>query len=125
VKSLLLVAGGGAIGSALRYAVSLLMKPEHSLAFPVHTFCVNIIGCIAIGIVFAWATAVPDNADLRLFLMTGIIGGFTTFSSFGLESFFLYTHGEMAKATVYVLLSNFLGICAVWGGTMIHKLVVS
>lgn len=124
MKSILLVAAGGAIGSVLRYAVSLLMKPEHSLAFPVHTLAVNILGCLVIGFVFAMLFAFPQEHYSRLFIMTGILGGFTTFSSFGLEVMFLFRHGAAAKAMLYILLSNTLGIGAVWVGYICYKMVV-
>jgi CrcB protein len=123
VKSILLVAAGGAIGSVFRYAVSLLMRPEHSLAFPVHTFAVNILGCFVIGLVFSFMVTTPQEQLLRLFIMTGILGGFTTFSSFGLESVYLFQNGASTKAILYIVLSNILGIGAVWLGHVFHKMI--
>jgi CrcB protein len=123
VKSILLVALGGAIGSVLRYAIGLLIKPEHSLAFPTHTLVVNIVGCLVIGLVFSWVMSISDGQNYRLFMMTGILGGFTTFSSFGLETFYLFKHGEAVKGALYVLLSNILGIGAVWLGYSFHKMM--
>lgn len=124
MKSLLWVALGGAIGSILRYVVGLWLKPEPSLAFPVHTLLVNIIGCLVIGFVFSFLLTVPNEQYYRLFIITGILGGFTTFSSFGLESFYLFQHNEFAKAFTYILSSNILGLAAVWVGYSLHKLVV-
>jgi len=123
VKSILFVALGGAIGSVLRYLVSQLMRPEHSLAFPVHTFTANILGCFVIGIVFSLMVTSPQEQMLRLFVMTGILGGFTTFSSFGLESVYLFQNGASGKAVIYILLSNVLGIGAVWLGHFFYKII--
>lgn len=123
MKSILWVALGGAIGSLLRYAVALWLKPEPALAFPMHTLLVNVIGCLVIGFVFSFLLTVPDEQYYRLFIITGILGGFTTFSSFGLESFYLFQHKEFAKAVIYILLSNILGLAAVWSGYSIHKLI--
>jgi CrcB protein len=123
MKSLFWVALGGAIGSILRYAVGLWLKPEPSLAFPFHTLLVNVIGCLVIGFVFSFLLTVPNEQYYRLFIITGILGGFTTFSSFGLESVYLFQHKELAKAFTYIVLSNILGLAAVWAGYSLHKLV--
>jgi fluoride exporter len=123
MKSILWVILGGAIGSLMRYAVSLWVKPESSLAFPVHTLLVNAVGCLVIGFVFSFLLTVPNEQYVRLFIVTGILGGFTTFSSFGLESFYLFQHKEFVKAVIYIILSNVLGLVAVWCGYSIHKLI--
>jgi CrcB protein len=123
VKSILLVIAGGAIGSVLRYGVSLWIKPEHTLAFPVHTLTVNLVGCLLIGFVFALLQNAAQGQVYSLFIITGILGGFTTFSSFGLETFYLFQNGAAVKAIIYVLLSNVLGIGAVALGYFIHKTI--
>lgn len=123
MKSILWVALGGTIGSILRYAVAVWLKPEPSLAFPIHTLLVNVIGCLVIGFVFSFLLSVPNEQYYRLFIITGILGGFTTFSSFGMESFYLFQHKEFLKAGSYILLSNVLGLAAVWVGYSIHKLI--
>ena len=124
MKSILCVALGGAIGSLLRYAVGVWLKPEPSLAFPIHTLVVNIMGCLVIGFVFSFLLAIPSDQYYRLFIITGILGGFTTFSSFGLESFYLIQQKEFFKAFGYIALSNILGLVAVWVGYSFHKLIV-
>lgn len=123
MKSILWVAFGGAIGSVLRYVVALWLKPEPSLAFPIHTLLVNVVGCLVIGFVFSFLFTVPNEHYYRLFMMTGILGGFTTFSSFGLESFYLFQHKEYLKVGSYIVLSNITGLLAVWVGYSIHKLI--
>lgn len=114
--NILLVALGGAVGSILRYAVSALLKTPPS-TFPVATFLVNITGCFVIGILHTMLTrSGTHQAELRLLLMTGILGGFTTFSSFGLEAVTLVKSGSFALAAGYSLSSLVIGIAAVYLG---------
>lgn len=115
MKAFLLVAAGGALGSVLRYLAQILLK-DFSTAFPFNTFLVNIVGCFIIGYVFAGFSKTPGFDQLRLFLVIGILGGFTTFSSFAVESIELFRSGLFTKALLYVLLSNVLGITAAWFG---------
>lgn len=104
----LLVACGGAIGATLRYAASLLLKP-HGL-FPWPTWWVNLLGCFCAGLFLALCQKYPAlQQETRLFLMVGILGGFTTFSSFGLETFQLLRHGQHMLTLLYVLSTLFLG----------------
>ena len=107
---------GGFIGSVARYAVAVWLAPGEIERFPWGTFAVNCVGCLLIGVlagVFA-RTPAPDAA--RLFLITGVLGGFTTFSAFGLESVSLLRRGDLGIALLYVLGSVFVGIVAVWLG---------
>ena len=110
----LLVALGGAIGAVMRYLIGLIPLKE-PFAFPVKTFAVNILGCFLIGLVVAIALKSEcPNQRLTLFLKAGICGGFTTFSSFALESVDLIKNGNMPVALAYIALSVVLGVCAVW-----------
>lgn len=104
------VALGGAIGASLRYGLSLwLFKP--AVLFPWPTWSVNLLGCFAAGIFFAFSQKFPVlQQELRLFLMVGILGGFTTFSSFGLETFQLLKQGHTSVALMYVISSVILGV---------------
>lgn len=104
------VALGGAIGASLRYALSVaLLKPEQ--LFPWPTWTINLVGCGLAGIFFALSVRYPVlQQQVRLFLMVGILGGFTTFSSFGLESFLLLRQGYGLIALMYVLSSVLLGV---------------
>ena len=118
IKSILLVALGGALGSVARYLLSGLVL-QHTLhwRFPLGTFLVNIIGCFTIGVLAG--LAVKDDffsIYTRVFLFTGIIGGFTTFSAFGLETFYLMRRGESLVAASYVTLSIFIGLLVLWFG---------
>lgn len=121
MKAVILVASGGAIGSVMRYLVAVWMKGPHSGLFPWHTFTVNIIGCFLIGLLFSWLAENPDAGQLQLFGMTGIIGGFTTYSSFGLESFELFRLGQGALAAIYIAATNIAGLTAVYSGYLIHQ----
>lgn len=111
VINLLLVAGGGALGAMLRYGLSLWLENPQAV-FPWATWWVNLCGCLCAGIFFAISQHYPIlQNEMRLFLMVGILGGFTTFSSFGLETFQLLQHGQIMLALVYAFSSLILGVC--------------
>lgn len=109
------VMAGGALGTALRYGASLWF-PALPDRFPMATFLVNVVGCALFGILAAWmgATGVVRE-ELRLFLLVGILGGFTTFSSFGFEGMRLLEAGQTVTALSYIVLSNVLGLAAAFG----------
>jgi len=107
---LLAVGAGGFIGSALRYLVSLIPVNE-TLVFPVKTFMINVIGCMVIGVI-AVVTAKNSswNPYVLLFMKVGLCGGFTTFSTFALESADLIRNGNPMTALLYILLSVLVGV---------------
>ncbi len=114
IKNLLLVGLGGALGSMLRYAAAVMINTKY---FPWPTLTVNIIGSFFIGLIFA--LSIKDETFLnnwKLFLATGICGGFTTFSSFSLENMGLLQQGKYATALTYICLSIILGIIAAFAG---------
>lgn len=114
LKNLLLVGLGGSIGSMARYAASLLIR---SKSFPFATLSVNVIGSFIIGLVFALSikeAALSNN--WKLFLATGICGGFTTFSAFSVENMELLQNGKNGMALTYIMLSIVLGILATFLG---------
>ena len=114
VKNLLLVGVGGGIGSMLRYLAWYVFK---SSQFPVPTFIVNIAGSFAIGIVIGLSLKEPAISDnWKLFLATGICGGFTTFSAFSIENLQLMLDGKYLQSVFYILISIMLGIAAAWAG---------
>ena len=118
MRSILVVALGGAVGSVARLKLSgWVLHRTVEWRFPLGTFLINVIGCLAIGI-FAGYAANKDllSPDARLFLFTGLIGGFTTFSAFGLETFYLMRRGELAVAGTYVVGSVLVGLLALWLG---------
>jgi len=118
MKSILLVAFGGALGSVARFKLSgWALDHAANWRFPLGTFVVNVLGCLVIGILAG--LAVKDgffSTEARVFLFTGIVGGFTTFSAFELETFQLLRRGEFLVAGSNVVLSIVLGLIALWIG---------
>lgn len=110
--SWLYVALGGAIGSMLRYTLSLLMSMTLG-QFPWATWWANIIGCSLAGVFLAASEKFTVlQGDARLFLLVGILGGFTTFSSFGLETFNMLRHELYGLAFIYVASSLIIGFAS-------------
>jgi fluoride exporter len=112
--SWLWVALGGGLGATARYAVSSCLLPATvQYRFPWPTFVVNVSGCLIAGLLFAYAAKHQAfSPNMRLFLFTGVLGGFTTFSAFGLETFELIKRGEPAMAVLYVVASVLAGVAA-------------
>lgn len=108
----LLVAVGGAVGSLARYKVgSLVLHSFPNAKFPLGTFLINLLGCFVIGSVITLIEKVSYyNAEIRLLVITGFLGGFTTFSAFGAETLSLLREGEIFIAFLYASLSVILGI---------------
>lgn len=112
------VALGGAIGAAARYGVGVaLFRPG---AFPVGVLAVNIIGSFLMGLVIVYLGQ-KMLSHLNPFLMTGILGGFTTFSAFSLEAYTLFERGEVGQAATYVIASVILSIAALVAGIFIMR----
>lgn len=110
------VGAGGFIGSVLRYLIGLIPVKE-TLVFPIKTFAINLTGAFLIGIITAAALKhAAISPKLILFLKVGICGGFTTFSTFALESLDLIKGGHLSAALVYISLSAVLGVLAVLAG---------
>ncbi|MGK7862705.1 fluoride efflux transporter FluC [Falsiroseomonas sp. E2-1-a4] len=107
MTNILLVALGGAIGSVLRYAIALLTVAQFGVTFPWGTLAVNVLGSAAIGL----AAALGVQGEMRLLLVTGLLGGFTTFSAFSLETGFLFERNPWIAAA-YVAASLVLGLAA-------------
>ena len=117
VKNLLLVAVGGAVGSVLRYVLA-----NTNASFPWGTFSVNILGSLSIGLLVGLVSKGILSPEMKLLLVTGFCGGFTTFSTFANESFGMMKAGDMLLTALYVGASVVVGIIAVWGGMMLSKL---
>ncbi|EJT05377.1 fluoride efflux transporter CrcB [Rhizobium sp. CCGE 510] len=118
----LLVAVGGAIGSLLRYYVGQWTLRLMGPAFPWGTLAVNIVGCFVIG-VFSELIARRFNAsvELRLLLITGFLGGFTTFSAFSLDAISLFERGEAVAGGIYIVASVGLSMAAVMSGLAVMR----
>ncbi|GAB6078598.1 fluoride efflux transporter CrcB [Hydrogenobaculum acidophilum] len=114
--SYLFVLVGGGLGALLRYIIATLVQ-KYVPNFPLGTFIINISGAFAIGFLSIYLTEVLEApVNLRLFIITGILGGYTTFSTFTLEGFGLLDQGEYLKAAYYILGTNLLGFLGVWLG---------
>ncbi len=108
---------GGGLGSTLRHVVNMVSSRYLGTAFPYHTFMINISGSIAMGLIAGYlATRGEASQPARLFLMTGILGGYTTFSAFSLDAALLYERGEIALALLYVAGSVVLAIAGLFAG---------
>jgi len=102
---LFLVMLGGAIGAGLRYQVSAIMLRLTGPGFPWGTWSVNLLGGLLMGMLAVFVTRQSDGEHLRLFLGAGVLGGFTTFSAFSLETFNMLVRGQHFLATVYAVSS--------------------
>lgn len=118
-----LVAAGGALGSMARYGTGVLVGRAWGSSFPLATMLINISGSLAMGLFIGWlARTTPGwQADARLFVAIGVIGGFTTFSSFSLDAISMLERGEVGPALFYVLGSVVVGIAALYAGLLLVR----
>jgi fluoride exporter len=121
----LLVFIGGGLGSCLRHAVNVICPRFLGANFPYHTFIINITGSTIMGLIAGYLAFKGDAAQSwRLFIMTGILGGYTTFSAFSLDAGLLYERGEIGLAALYVLGSVILSILGLFAGLAIIRSLV-
>ena len=111
---IVIVALTGALGSVARHLLSTSLQNRTWRALPLGTFSVNVVGCFAAGPAFAARS--PVREEYRLAVLTGFLGGFTTFSAFGVETFALLRSARPAAAALNVAASVALGLCGVWLG---------
>lgn len=120
---LVLVFVGGGIGSMCRYALATAVQRSVPGPFPAGTFLVNLIGCFAIGLVGALGLErAAISPEARLFIMVGVLGGFTTFSSFAWETLGLLTVKDLLRASLYVGGSVFCGLLGAFLGRAIGRI---
>jgi CrcB protein len=113
MRNLLLVAAGGAVGASARHLVAVATLRLFGPGFPVGTLVVNVVGCLAMGILAGlFATRIQGSQALRLLLATGFLGGFTTFSAFSLDFTVLWDRGQIALAVGYVAASVLLSLAS-------------
>ena len=124
IMKILLVMVGGSLGALSRYAVSLWAAKLFGTRFPWGTLTVNLSGCFLIGLAFAWAERGLNimNPSMRLFFMTGFLGGLTTFSTFGLETVNSLRAGTHLITVAYFLSNNVLGAALVFLGMLAGRL---
>ncbi|MBD9646771.1 fluoride efflux transporter CrcB [Ensifer sp. ENS09] len=122
---LLLVGAGGAIGSMLRYLVGLWAVHRLGSGFPWGTLGVNITGSFLIGVLAeVIMRKFGASPDMRVFLITGVLGGYTTFSAFSLDAITLFERGDVMLSAAYVLASVALSILAVFSGLALMRAIV-
>ena len=109
---------GGGIGSLFRYIISGAVQTRVDAVFPYGTLCVNLAGCFVIGFLWTLFDLTTVRPETRLFFITGILGGFTTFSSFGVETFNLFRDAEYLRAFANVAVSNIAGLAFVFIGVI-------
>jgi len=123
MKILLLIGAGSFAGGIFRYLLSQYVQVNSFSIFPFGTLTVNIVGCFFIGIVFGLVGKGHVSHEMKLFLATGLLGGFTTFSAFSIETFDLFRNGHFWFATIYILLSVFVGLAATFIGNAATKMI--
>ena len=121
---ILLIGLAGLLGTLGRYWLSGVVARRYGETFPAGTLVVNVLGCLLIGLLFyVFQERYLVGQTARTVILVGFLGGFTTFSSYGLQTFTLLQDGELAYAALNVVASNLLGILAVWGGYTLAKLL--
>lgn len=115
MNTILAIGAGGAVGSVARYLMTLGIQRVAGASFPAGTVAVNVLGSFAIGVLYVWLVERDASPVLRALLTVGLLGGFTTFSSFSLETVNLMMQASYGRAVLNVLLS--VGLCI--GGTML------
>ena len=121
MKLIFIIGTGSFIGGIFRYLLSLLIQTKATTNFPLGTLLVNIIGCFFIGIIFGVFDKGQISNEWRMFLVTGILGGFTTFSAFSIETINLFRGGYIGYALLYVLASVFIGLLATYIAYLLIK----
>jgi CrcB protein len=121
MRLIFLVGMGSFIGGVCRYLLSMFVQTKFSSTFPYGTLLVNLIGCLLIGILFGVFDRTHISNEWRLMLITGILGGFTTYSAFSGETYNLIKTGNPGSAILYVALSVVLGISFTFLGAWIIK----
>lgn len=122
MNQILAIASGGAVGAVLRYWVSNGIHAFTGRGFPYGTLGVNVLGSLAMGFLFVWLLErLSDDLSLRAFLLIGLLGAFTTFSTFSVETLNLMESGQFAKALVNILVSVVLCIAAAALGVLLAR----
>ena len=122
IRTLLLIAFGGGIGSVLRYLTSVVVQKYYANIFPLATLITIVLGCFIIGLLMGvFEKNQVVTSDLKWLFVTGFCGGYTTFSTFGYENISLFQNNNSALAFLYIGGSVFMGLFAVWMGLILTK----
>lgn len=123
--NVLLVFLGGGLGAAARYGVGVLTLRIVGSGYPWGTFAINVLGAFLMGVAAeTFALKAGLSQPLRLFLTTGILGGFTTFSTYALETALLHERGELGAAVAYALGSLVIGVAALFAGLALVRVMI-
>jgi CrcB protein len=126
MQRLLLIGLAGLLGTLARYGTSGFVAKRFGESFPTGTLVVNVVGCFLAGFLFyVMQERFLVNELVRTSIMIGFLGGFTTFSSFGLQTFTLLRDGEILLAAANVIVSNVAGLLTVWLGYSLARLLQS
>ena len=121
MQQFFIVGVGSFLGGGLRYIISVFFNQKVNPDFPYATLSVNLLGCLLIGVFYGLFEKSVINNDWRLFLTTGLCGGFTTFSAFSNESLELFKQGNIMSMLMYILISIIVGIALTYAGYLITK----
>jgi len=122
MSQVIAIAVGGALGSVMRYGLSTWIHTLVGRGFPYGTLAVNVLGCLAMGILFVLLVErMGESALWRAGLLIGVLGGFTTFSTFSIETFNLIEQGAMARAAGNMVASLVLCVGATWLGVILAR----
>jgi CrcB protein len=120
--NVLLIAIGGAIGSVGRHFLSSLVQRLTDSVFPLGIFFVNVLGCGIFGVLVGAAERrVPLSLEARMFFLTGVLGGFTTFSTYAFNSVILMREGQWSLALLNMMGQVVIGVAALWGGMILAR----
>ena len=121
---LFLIGLAGFVGTLTRYGLSGMIAKRYGETFPLGTLAVNLIGCFLVGLLFyLMQERFLVNQNVRTIVLIGLLGGFTTFSSLGLQTFTLLQDGEFGFAALNLAASNFFGLLLVWAGYTLAKVL--
>lgn len=122
MQRVFMVGGAGLIGTLMRFWLSGWADERWGVSFPVGTLCVNLSGCLLVGFAFhSLQEKYLVDPVMRTTVLVGFLGGFTTFSSYGIQTFNLIRDGELFFAGLNIVLSNAVGLACVWAGYAISK----
>jgi len=122
VQQLIAIAGGGALGAVLRFGMSTAVYRALGRDFPYGTLAVNVLGSLLMGFIFVvLVERLAMSAEWRAALLVGLLGSFTTFSTFSFETLALFENGEPIKALVNIMLSVFICLLATWVGLSLGR----
>ncbi|HEX8494053.1 MAG TPA: fluoride efflux transporter CrcB [Pyrinomonadaceae bacterium] len=122
MMKIMLIGLAGLIGTLSRYWLASVVARRYGETFPTGTLVVNVIGCFLAGLLFyLMQERFQANQTMQAVVMIGLLGGFTTFSAYGLQTFTLLRDGELVLAALYLFASNTIGLLMVWAGYTVAK----